>query len=66
MSEAGGDHATFFDPTDIDSMATGIQTALNRRADFAAVRDAAVQRARGFTWRRAAEITLETYQRIVK
>ena len=34
-------------------------------SDFAATREAAVQRARGFTWRRAAEITLETYQRLV-
>lgn len=63
MSEAGGDHATFFDPTDIESMAAGIQTALERRSDFAATREAAVRRARGFTWRRAAEITLETYRR---
>ena len=66
MSEAGGDHATFFDPAEIESMAEGILTALDRRADFEAVRDVAVQRARGFTWRRAAEITLETYRRVAR
>jgi len=63
MSEAGGDHATFFDPEDLDSMAEGIQRALDHRGDFAGIRDAAIQRARGFTWRRAAEVTLETYRR---
>ena len=64
MSEAGGEHATFFDPTDLESMATGIQDALDHLADFQAVRDAAIQRARGFTWRRAAEVTLETYRQV--
>jgi len=64
MKEAGGPHATFFDPEDVESMAAGIEAALDARSDFAAVQPAAVERARGFTWRRAAEITLETYQRL--
>lgn len=66
MSEAGGEHATFFDPTDIDSMATEIRSAMDSAHDFARLREAAVQRARGFTWRRAAEVTLETYQRVAQ
>lgn len=64
MAEAGGEHATFFDPDDLDSMCAGITRALDGRAEFARVRAAAVARARTFTWRRAAEVTLDTYRAV--
>lgn len=62
MAEAGGEHAFFFDPEDEESMADGIARALDGRTAFAAVRDAAVARARTFTWRRAAEVSLAAYR----
>lgn len=62
MAEAGGEHAFYFDPTDVESMAAGIARALDERDRFAAVRDAAIARARTFTWRRAAEVTLDVYR----
>jgi alpha-1,3-rhamnosyl/mannosyltransferase len=62
MAEAGGEHAFYFDPGDVGAMADGIARALDRRAEFAAVRDAAKARARGFTWRKAAEVTLACYR----
>ena len=64
MAEAGGEHAAYFDPTDLDSMADAIGRALESRAAFARVRAAAIARARTFTWRRAAEVTLETYRAV--
>jgi glycosyltransferase involved in cell wall biosynthesis len=66
MLEAGGPHATYFDPDDLESMAHGIETALDRRAEFAPIRAAAIERARGFTWRRAAEVTLATYRAVAR
>jgi glycosyltransferase involved in cell wall biosynthesis len=64
MSEAAGSHASLFDPTDIGSIAAGIQTALDDTAAFAKIRDVAIARARGFTWRRAAEVTRDTYAEV--
>jgi glycosyltransferase involved in cell wall biosynthesis len=64
MREAGGEHATYFDPTDAEQMAERIGQALERRGEFAAIRDAARARARGFTWRRAAEVTLAAYREV--
>jgi len=65
MLEAGGDHATFFDPADMDSMVEQIAAAVDHLDDFDAIRDAARQRARGFTWEKAARATLETYEKVV-
>jgi glycosyltransferase involved in cell wall biosynthesis len=65
MAEAGGEHATFFDPDDLEGMADAIARAVAGRAKFAAIRAAAIARARTFTWRRAAEVTLATYREVV-
>ncbi len=62
MAEAGGEHASFFDPDDLDSMAHGIAAAIDGRAAFDAIRTAAKARARAFTWARAAEVTLRAYR----
>lgn len=64
MAEAGGAHASFFDPDDHESMVEGIGAALANRAAFAHVRDAAIARARTFTWRRAAEVSLAVYREV--
>ena len=64
MPEAGGEHARYFDPTDLNSMAQTMANALSETSAFAAVRDEAISRARTFTWRRAAETTLEAYREV--
>ncbi|MEZ5963220.1 MAG: glycosyltransferase family 1 protein [Planctomycetota bacterium] len=64
MLEAGGDDASYFDPNDRDSMVEGIAAALDGRQAFTARREAAIARARTFTWRRAAEVTLATYRAV--
>ncbi len=64
MPEAGGEHARYFDPTNLDSMARTIGDALSETSAFAAVRDEAISRARTFTWRRAAQTTLDAYSEV--
>jgi len=64
MVEAGGDDASYFDPDDHDSMVAGIAAALAGRDRFAPRRAAAIARARTFTWRRAAEVSLATYRAV--
>lgn len=66
MPEAGGEHARYFDPNDAESMAHAIGTALDELPGFAAVRDAAVARARTFTWRRTAEGILQVYREVAR
>ncbi|MCC6671966.1 MAG: glycosyltransferase family 4 protein [Planctomycetes bacterium] len=65
MAEAAGAHATLFDPRSIESMAAGVARALEGRETFLrSTRAAAVARARGFTWRKAAETTLRVYREV--
>ncbi len=66
MPEAGGEHATYFDPRDRDSMATAIGMALDALPRWAALRAAAVARARQFTWRRTAEQVLAAYRAVAR
>ena len=67
MPEAGGEHARYFDPTDLDSMATGIVAAIEDYVPgFAAIRDAAIERARSFTWDRTAQGVLAAYRDAAK
>jgi glycosyltransferase involved in cell wall biosynthesis len=63
MPEAGGDHARYFDPNSTEAIADAIQDGVEDYVPaFAAVRDAAVARARTFTWRRTAEGVLQAYR----
>ena len=67
MQEAGGDHAFYFDPTDLDSMASGIEDALRQRESWIAqTQPVAIERARSFTWRKAAETTLQAYLNLAR
>jgi glycosyltransferase involved in cell wall biosynthesis len=66
MPEAGGDHATYFDPEQPDDMANAIARAIATRGEFARIRQAAVARAREFTWRRAAEVTIAAYRDVAR
>lgn len=63
MPEAGGDHANYFDPHDLDSMATAIIDAIdNYVPSWPSIRDAAIARARELTWAKTAESVLATYR----
>jgi glycosyltransferase involved in cell wall biosynthesis len=66
MPEAGGEFAHYFDPAQPEDMAAVIAKALREREAFAAKRPAAQQRARGFTWRRAAAKTLAVYREVIR
>jgi glycosyltransferase involved in cell wall biosynthesis len=63
MPEAGGEHARYFDPNDVDSMATVIVDGLENYApSFPTIRTAAIARARTFTWTRTAAGVLAAYR----
>ena len=65
MPEAGGEFAHYFDPQQVESMAHGIVEAIEHYVpSFAPRREAAIARARTFTWQRAAADTLAVYTRI--
>lgn len=66
MPEAGGEHARYFDPHDVDAMATAMLAAVDDYLPaWPGLRAAAVARARGFTWRRTAESALDAYRAAV-
>jgi len=63
MSEAGGEHARYFDPDSAEAMAAALVDAVERWVpQWPGVRAAAMRRARGFTWRAAAEGVLAAYR----
>jgi glycosyltransferase involved in cell wall biosynthesis len=66
MPEAGGEHARYFDPNSVESMAQEIAAAIDQRPAFAALREAAVARARTFTWTRTAEGILQVYREVAR
>lgn len=66
MPEAGGEFARYFDPHQVESMATAIVEAIERYVpQFGSQRDAAIARARTFTWERTANGVLAAYRTAV-
>jgi glycosyltransferase involved in cell wall biosynthesis len=66
MPEAGGAHARYFDPHSAEAIAAAILDGIERYAPaFAAQRDAAIARARTFTWARTAAGVLAAYHAAV-
>ena len=62
MPEAGGEHAHYFDPHQVESMATEIVRAIEDYVPrFPTLRSAAIARARTFTWQRTATGVLQAY-----
>ena len=65
MPEAGGEFARYFDPHDLESMATVIADALHSYVpQWPAVRARAVAWARQFTWSKAAANVLAAYREV--
>ncbi len=62
MEEVAGEAAELVDPRDVDSIATGIERALDRRAEL---RAAGLVRAERFTWAATAEATVDAYRKAI-
>jgi len=67
MPEAGGEHARYFDPHDLDSMATAIVDAVDNYVPiWPSIRTAAMNRARELTWTKTATGVLAAYRDAVQ
>jgi glycosyltransferase involved in cell wall biosynthesis len=65
LPEVAGDAALPFDPFDTTSIADALRQLLGDAELRARVAAAGPPRAAGFTWRRTAELTLESYERAI-
>ena len=63
LPEVAGDAALFFDPRDTQAIASAIRHLLSDRGEAERLRRLGLERAVAFTWRRAAQLTLEAYER---
>jgi glycosyltransferase involved in cell wall biosynthesis len=63
LPEVAGDAARYFDPLDIDAIAAALDELLADREAAARLAQAGPERARRFTWERAARGTLCSYER---
>jgi glycosyltransferase involved in cell wall biosynthesis len=64
LREVAGDAALYFDPLDVASIARTIETCLADRDLRSQLAAAGLERTRLFTWEKAAEATLECYERL--
>jgi glycosyltransferase involved in cell wall biosynthesis len=62
MEEVAGGAAVLVDPLDVEAIAEGIRTASERRAELV---EGGLERARGFTWGRAADSVVELWGELV-
>jgi glycosyltransferase involved in cell wall biosynthesis len=64
LPEVGGDAALYFDPSDSDALAHGLETIVSPsvRQDLIA---RGMARAAKFTWERTAKLTVEAYRKLV-
>jgi glycosyltransferase involved in cell wall biosynthesis len=60
LREVAGDRAVYADPTDVDALASGLAAVLDEE-DSPDAQAARRLRARGFTWARTADTTLDAY-----
>jgi glycosyltransferase involved in cell wall biosynthesis len=63
LAEVAGDAALTFDPEDEASIAEAVERMLVDAGLRARLSEAGRERARGFTWERAAELTVASYRR---
>lgn len=65
MPEVGGDAAVYFDPYDVDSIASTIDRLLGDADERIRLATLGRERAREFSWRRAAEQTVAAYEAVL-
>jgi glycosyltransferase involved in cell wall biosynthesis len=63
LPEVAGEAALLFDPRDEAGIAAAIERLLGDAAEAERLRAAGLERVRRFTWERAAELTLASYER---
>ena len=63
LEEVAGDAARYFEPTDVEDMARAIESLLADPDLRVRLAEAGRERARQFSWARAAEATLASYER---
>ncbi|MBN1592070.1 MAG: glycosyltransferase family 4 protein, partial [Candidatus Coatesbacteria bacterium] len=65
LEEVAGDAAAYFNPEDIFDIADKLVSVLLDSERHKALREAGLERARRFSWRRAAEETLRVYREVL-
>jgi glycosyltransferase involved in cell wall biosynthesis len=65
LPEVVGDAGLLVEPSDAEGMALAMQRALTDKDLRKALRENGLERARTYTWRRAAQDTVEVYDRAV-
>ena len=65
IPEVCGDAAVMFDPRSVDAMVDAVHRILSDTALRQRLGVAAIARAKQFTWRRSAELTLDAYKKVV-
>jgi glycosyltransferase involved in cell wall biosynthesis len=66
LPEVAGDAALLFDPEDVAAMTAALESLLHDPATAERLRAAGPQRAREFSWDRAARQTLDVYRRTLE
>jgi len=66
LAEIAGDAAEFVDPTQVESIAAGLQSVLSDRDRWAALHQAGLQRAAEFSWEATAEQTRRIYEAVAR
>jgi glycosyltransferase involved in cell wall biosynthesis len=65
LPEVVGDAGIMIEPTDAKALADALSRVLNDDALHATMRSKGIARAAQFTWRRTAEMTIESYRRVI-
>jgi glycosyltransferase involved in cell wall biosynthesis len=66
LPEVGGEAVRYFDPLDVDAMAAALTAVLTDEELARSLVEAGRGRAASFTWERAAEETLDSYERALR
>jgi len=66
LPEVAGDAALLVDPLSINEISAGIHRVLSDAALRSRLVTAGIERADAFSWRRCAELTMETYERALR
>ena len=66
LREVGGDAALWFDPLDLESIASALRTTATRPDVLAELAAAGLERARLFSWERVARETLDVFHRALR
>lgn len=66
LAEVAGNAATFFDPLDAASIAAAVERVLEDDREAERLRAAGLERARAFSWKRTARLTVESYERTLR